>query len=347
MGMWSVPDRPGGAAAGPPAGGLPPRWTAGTLRAVFSAVGFRPRRTLGQNFLADPNFVRYFVESAGLQGTDRVLEIGPGPAILTGMIADRVSRVLAVEIDAFLFSLCQRALEGRRNVRLLHGDVLLGKSSLSPVVLEAIRDLTESGKVPYRVVSSLPYAIAFPVILNVLEEDVPCCGMHLLVQWEAAERLLAEPGTSEYGPVTVFLQSQASVRMLRRVPPTVFWPSPKVDSAVIEVRPLEDPAKKCPPFVPAFALGATAGRPGEPGSRERTLSWNEFRAFVQELFRMRRKTLGRVLRQILPMLPEEVVTLLGSVGIDPRCRAESLRFEEFVSLAMGIRERGRFFRNLP
>ncbi|MCZ6794917.1 MAG: 16S rRNA (adenine(1518)-N(6)/adenine(1519)-N(6))-dimethyltransferase RsmA [Planctomycetota bacterium] len=264
------------------------------------AAGIVPRRSLGQNFLHDPRLLASLVEEAGVSGEDTVFEVGTGPGTLTGAIADRVGRVLSVEIDSRLVDFARRELSGRQNVEILQGDVLAGKSRLAPAVEERLRALG-----PVTWIANLPYSIATPVILAFLEAGLAWRRCVLTVQLEVAERLASEPGGRSYGASSALLRFWASARLVRRIGPGTFWPRPRVDSAVVRLDPRQPP--------------------------EDSRRFAGYRAWVKYLFARRRKQLGGLLRQRLGRPAAERALELGGWG--GTRRPESLEVTDFLLLA--------------
>jgi 16S rRNA (adenine1518-N6/adenine1519-N6)-dimethyltransferase len=236
------------------------RQTRSHLVQLFEQQGLRPRHDLGQNFLIDLNLHALIVRHAKLSTADVVLEVGAGAGSLTSLLADAAGHVVAVEYDPHVFGHAQRVLAARENVRLILGDALANKNQLSPEVVGAVREALERVKAketqgwlslgfqdsdnPWalrpaettlKLVANLPYSIATPVISNVVAGDLPWSRMVVTVQWELAERMQAKPGTSDYSALSVWLQSQARIKTIRKLPPSVFWPPPKVDSAVVVI----------------------------------------------------------------------------------------------------------------
>src|SRR5262249_51901589 len=152
--------------------------------------------------------------------------------------------VLSVEIDPAFHEMVRELLHGRDNLVLLHADVLKNKNEIRPEVFARIEELRgRFNCARVKLVANLPYAVAVPVITNFLLSELPVERMVVMVQWEIAERLMARPGTKDYGALTVLAQSLADVQPVRRrLPPAVFWPRPKVASAIVMVRP--SPAKR-------------------------------------------------------------------------------------------------------
>jgi 16S rRNA (adenine1518-N6/adenine1519-N6)-dimethyltransferase len=237
---------------------------------------------------------------------------------LTSLMAGRGAAVVAVEVDPALARLTSEAVAGLSNVRVLHRDALEGKNALSPEVLDAVRAGLAAGPGRrFKVVANLPYNVATPVIANLLvhPELVPE-RMVVTIQRELAERLTAEPASPAYGAVSVLVQALAAVSIVRALPPTVFWPRPKVDSAVVAIRP----------------EAARRARVGD-------VAW--FHELVRRVFLHRRKYLRHVLAGLWrdQWTKAEVDAWLESRGLSGQLRAEALDVEEFVDLAQALKER--------
>ncbi len=228
---------------------------AAELRAMLREAGFRPSRRHGQNFLVDVNLARAIARDAGVPPGGRVLEIGPGPGMLTVQLLAGGARVLAVEIDPRLAQIAQSHAQGvlgapgleppveaarGASLELLVMDALDGPRRLAPALCAKLSE----GDDDWRVVSNLPYSISGPVLALLAERDAPPLSVTALVQLELGQRLAAEPGSRDFGPLTVAVQQAYQARLVRRVPPTVFWPEPKVESTVVrlDLRPDLDPA---------------------------------------------------------------------------------------------------------
>ncbi len=212
------------------------------LKAMLLARGRRPTRHRGQHFLVDPNLVDAIVRSAGVRRDDCVLEVGTGSGILTDKLIGPAGCVVSLEIDRELLELTRQARDWPTHAILLEADVLRRKHQLEPAALErwrAERDARGLGSL--LVVSNLPYSVATPFLANLLWEGIEARDVVVLVQREAAERFVAVPDTAAYGPMSVAVALLAEARILRRVPPDVFWPAPKVEAAVLRLTP-RDPA---------------------------------------------------------------------------------------------------------
>jgi 16S rRNA (adenine1518-N6/adenine1519-N6)-dimethyltransferase len=278
------------------------RQTQSYLLKLFGGRGIRPKNKLGQNFLIDLNLMEVLLRGAELSRDDLALEVGSGTGGLTARLADLAGGVVSVELDTAFAALAGEAVAGRDNVTLLHADVLRNKNEITPDVLRAVDgQAARLGTKCVKLVANLPYAVAVPVLANLLAGDRPPERMVATVQWEIAERLTARPGTKDYGALAVLAQSLADVEVLRRLPPSAFWPRPKVFSAIVRVRP-------------------------DAEGRARVGDVRAFRAFLRELYAHRRKGLRGALLGFhgRPFSKPEVDARLAGLGIDGGVRAEAL-----------------------
>ncbi len=286
-----------------------PRQTLSYLRNLFETRGIQPKNKLGQSFLIDLNLLDILVQAAELTPSDLVLEIGSGTGGLTARLADQAGAVLAVEIDPAFVDLLGETLD-RPNVRIVHADVLKNKNEINAEVVGRLEEMKRlSGWKALKLVANLPYAVAVPVIGNLLISNLSFERMVVTVQWEIAERLLAEPGTKAYGSLAVLVQSLADVSLIRRLPPSVFWPRPKVASAIVLIRPNQ-------------------------GKRDRVGDVMRFRRFLRDLYVHRRKNLRGALVGLPGRRREkaEVDRLLDQLGIAGTLRAEMLDVEQHSRL---------------
>lgn len=287
-----------------------PRQTLSYIKGLLQSRRLIPKNKMGQNFLIDLNLLDLVVRTAELSKEDCVLEVGTGTGSLTARLADEAGGVFTVELDPEFFEMSKQLLAGRPNVRQMHGDALAGKNELNPHLLSGWDALAKDLGLPRRkLVANLPYAIATPLIANLLITGVPIERMVVMVQWELAERMVAAPGTKDYGALAVLLQSIADVGVVRRIAPTNFWPRPAVDSAIVLIKPNAEKAKRVPDL-PAW------------------------RAFLRDLYTQRRKNL----RQALSGWPQgrrdkkEVDAKLAAIGFDASVRAETLSVEQHLAL---------------
>ena len=210
------------------------------LMKKFETMGIRPQTRLGQNFLIDLNLLRLLHESGNVTENDVILEVGTGTGSLTAPMADKAAVVITVEVDPVMQNFAKQELFGRNNVRFLKIDILKNKNRLRDEVLETIREeLTKPGidgqKRQFKLVANLPYSVATPLISNLLLTDVPPSLMCVTIQKELADRIVAKPRSKDWGALSLWIQSQCQTEIVRIMPPTVFWPRPKVDSAIIRL----------------------------------------------------------------------------------------------------------------
>jgi 16S rRNA (adenine1518-N6/adenine1519-N6)-dimethyltransferase len=267
--------------------------TPASIQALLDRHGVRPGRALGQNFLADPNTARRIVRLAGVAPGARVVEVGPGLGSLTLALADAgASEIVALELDRHLLPVLREVLEGRA-VRIEEGDAL------------AI-DWHEllGAQTGWSMVSNLPYNVATPLVVRVLEAAPMVERLLVMVQREVGERMAAGPGTDAYGAVSVKIAYYARAEVAGLVPPTVFMPKPAVDSALVRLVRRDRPPVEVPDVERLFVL-------------------------VRAGFATRRKMLRRALVTELGARTTEV---LEAAGIDPSVRAEMLGLDEWAAI---------------
>ena len=268
--------------------------TPGQLRRLMGAERLRPRKSLSQNFLTDPDVLDTIVAAADLHPGDNVVEIGPGLGVLPRRLLAAGASVLAVELDARLAEYLRRELYGVDRFELIEADAL----SLHP--REFFPDQ------PIKVVANIPYHITSPLLHTFLEGERPPELTVLLVQLEVAERVAAPVGRMSY--LSVFAQNVATAEVVARVPAAAFEPAPAVDSAVLVLRRRERPAVE---------VGA---------ARE------AFYRVVQGGFRQRRKQVHNGLTRELSVDREVVAGALGACGVDPDRRPQTLSVDEWACL---------------
>jgi 16S rRNA (adenine1518-N6/adenine1519-N6)-dimethyltransferase len=293
-----------------------PRQTQSYLRDLFQVNRLHPKNKLGQNFLIDLNLVDFIVNAAELTRADLALEIGSGTGSLTARLAELAGAVLSVEIDPAFHALAEETVHNHGNVRILNADVLKNKNLLNPEVLTALQEVRELYQ-PQRMklVANLPYAVATPVISNFLIAGTDFERMVVTVQWEIAEKLIAAPNTKEYGALAVLVQGLADVELLRKLPPSVFWPRPQVDSGIVKIVPS---AKK----------------------RQAIADVPRFRNFLRDLYSHRRKNLRGALiamtgRQHEKSVVDAKLAELGYAGTE---RAETLSIAQHLELCEAFGE---------
>ncbi len=214
-----------------------PNQTISFLKQRFEAAGIHVRTQHGQNFLIDLNLLGLLIQRADVGPRDVVLEVGTGTGSLTARLAPQAAAVVTVEIDPRLHQLASEELIDFANVTLLNRDVLWSKNTLDPDVLAEVAARMAEGKDRrFIVVANLPYSVATPLISNLLDQELAPDVMTITIQRELAERIVALPGTREYGSLAAWVQSQCQVELIRLMPPEAFWPRPKVTSAIVQIR---------------------------------------------------------------------------------------------------------------
>lgn len=285
------------------------------VRAIMHRYGIACRKSLGQNFLLDSNIINKIIGVADLTPADLVVEIGPGLGSLTTRVARAAGRVLAVEVDRGLMPALAETLEGAGDVEVIQGDAL--DIDFDRMVEEKTGgDFGRGGK-QYKLLANLPYYITSPLLMHLLLGRFNFSLMIVMIQLEVAARLVAVPGTKDYGALSVAVQYFAEPKMLFRVPRTVFYPSPGVDSAVVRLVVRPEPA------VAVRDEGA-------------------FFRVVRAAFGLRRKTLLNSLAgSDLGIDREAWQSVLGNAGIDPGRRGETLTLKEFAALTESFLEINR------
>jgi 16S rRNA (adenine1518-N6/adenine1519-N6)-dimethyltransferase len=296
-----------------------PRQTQSYLRTLFEANRLRPKSKLGQSFLIDLNLLDFIVRAAEATRADLVLEVGTGTGSLTARLAEHAGAVLSVEIDRDFHELARDAVAGAEHVRLVHADVLKNKNRINPVVFDNLQDLRDRYRPQnVKLIANLPYAVATPVIANLLLSDVPLERMVVTVQWEIAEKLAARTGGPEFGALSVLVQAIADVEVLRRLPPAAFWPRPAVASGIVRIWPRPDKRRQVPDVA-------------------------RLRAFLRDLYSHRRKNLrGAILG--IPGGPRDkawVDAKLAGLGYAGTERAETLSIEDHLRLCEAFAAPGR------
>lgn len=249
------------------------------------------RKSLGQHFLNDRRILQRIVDALELTGGETLIEIGPGRGSLTELLVPVAHRLILIEYDRALAAKLRERYASSPSVSVVEADVLTV-------------NLGDVAGGPYRVVGNVPYYITTPILFHALDAPRPDRAVYL-VQREVAERIVAAPGSDEYGALSVNVQAVAIARLLFRVAPGSFVPPPKVESATVRIEPRPDPV-----IMPD----------------EETV----FRRFVRDAFGMRRKQMRRVLREVLSIDAERASALLESCGIDPAVRPETLSPEDFA-----------------
>lgn len=281
-------------------------------QAIMNQFGINTKKSLGQNFLTDINILKNIVAAGDVQKTDNVVEIGPGIGALTEQLARAAKQVVAFEIDDRLIPVLGHTMAPYDNVTIVHNDIL--KVDLEKEFAKQFEDVTA----PLKLVANLPYYITTPILMQVLQSGIHFDNIVVMMQKEVADRLSAEPGTKDYGSLTLAVQYRMNAKLAFTVSRTAFVPNPNVDSAIISLTPREP-----------LAI--------QPRDEKRLF----------ELFKigfvMRRKTLWNNLTTAFgkgEAMQAKLTAALAAIDLDPRTRAEKLSLERFVELHNALFDAG-------
>ena len=271
---------------------------------ILNKYGFSFKKSLGQNFLIDPNILRNIVSHANLTEESGAIEVGPGIGALTEHLARAAKKVVSFEIDQRLLPVLEDTLSPYDNVKIVHSDIL--KADVVKVIEEEMPGIND-----IMVVANLPYYVTTPILMKLLNDRLPIRGFVVMMQKEVADRITAKPGTKEYGSLSIAIQYYCTAEVATIVPKTVFMPQPNVDSAVIRLIKHDKP--------PVTVI-------------------NEDFLFevTRASFAQRRKTILNNLQAGLQdgkKKKDLIVAALETSGIEPTRRGETLTIEEFGRLA--------------
>lgn len=266
---------------------------------IVDKYGFKFSKSLGQNFLIDDTVLYDIVNGAEVGENDLVIEIGPGVGTLTRVLLEKAKKVYAIELDSRLIPILSEELKEYSNLQLIHEDAL--KVDFNKIIGE---------EKSVKVVANLPYYVTTPIIFNLLTGGYNFKSLTIMIQKEVAERMDAKPGCKDYGALTLLVQYFCNTKILRKVSPGCFMPSPKVDSIVIRLDRTEIPKVQV---------------------KDEKL----FFRVVRDSFSMRRKTLWNGLKNI-GLDKEKLQCAFEKAGIDSKRRGETLSIEEFANLSNEI-----------
>lgn len=281
-----------------------PQWIANPSRtaSIMNEFDIKMKKSLGQNFLIEPNILVKMIEAGQITKGTTVIEIGPGIGALTQFLAVHAKQVLAFEIDQRFVNILSQTLKDYDNVQVIHQDILqVDFSAPEYQFLQDSQDLV--------VCANLPYYITTPIILHLLDSGLNFDRLVMMMQKEVAERMTAQVGTKAYNSLSIAIQNQMETQLAFVVPKTVFIPRPNVDSAVLILMAKDQPA------IPKDHRA-------------------DFEAFVRMAFKQRRKTLWNNLKAGLGdnWSNHRLETLFEISQIQSNRRAESLNLQEFVIL---------------
>ncbi|WP_201716451.1 16S rRNA (adenine(1518)-N(6)/adenine(1519)-N(6))-dimethyltransferase RsmA [Rossellomorea arthrocnemi] len=271
---------------------------------ILAKYGFSFKKSLGQNFLIDPNILRNITEYAGLSEKTAAIEIGPGIGALTEHLARTSGKVVAFEIDQRLIPILGDTLSPYDNVKIINEDIL--EADVEAIINREFEEFDD-----IMVVANLPYYVTTPIILKLLMERLPIRGICVMLQKEVGDRISAQPGTKAYGSLSIAIQYYTKAEMVMTVPKTVFMPQPNVDSAVIRLTKREKPPVE-------------------------VISEDFFFTVTRSSFAQRRKTILNNLTSQLPQGKEKkdlILDALSAAGVEPTRRGETLTIQEFGRLS--------------
>ena len=204
------------------------------VQQLLATVGASPIKKLGQNFLIDLNLIKYLLDYADISKDDIVFEVGCGTGSMTESLAQRAGALVVVEYDKLMYKITSSIVANKPNVTIINADALKNKNTINLDAAEAIQDAREkfSGKI--KLVANLPYSIAASLMANLIVGPTIVDSMYVTIQKEVAQRMAAEKGEKFYGILSILMQATGEVKFLKKLPPNVFWPAPKVDSAMVE-----------------------------------------------------------------------------------------------------------------
>lgn len=271
---------------------------------ILNKYGFSFKKSLGQNFLIDPNILRNIVSHANLTTESGAIEVGPGIGALTEHLARAAKKVVSFEIDQRLLPVLEDTLSPYDNIKIVHSDIL--KADVAKVIEEEMPGIKD-----IMVVANLPYYVTTPILMKLLNDRLPIRGFVVMMQKEVADRITAKPGTKEYGSLSIAIQYYCTAEVAMIVPKTVFMPQPNVDSAVIRLLRHDQPPVK-------------------------VINEDFLFEVTRASFAQRRKTIFNNLQSGMTdgkKHKEAIIAALEKAGVDPSRRGETLTIEEFGRLA--------------
>lgn len=279
------------------------------IKKLLGNENFQFSKSLGQNFLINPSVAPRIAELGNASPEYGIIEIGAGIGVLTHELAKRAAKVVTIEIDKKLIPILDKTLAAHDNVKVINADIM--KIDLHQLIADEFAGMRVA------VCANLPYYITSPIIMKLLEDELPIDSITVMVQKEAAARLTAELGTREVGAITVAVRYYSEPKLLFNVSKGSFMPAPKVDSSVIR-------------------LDIHGGTNANLGSINDEVNRDDFFRVVKASFAQRRKTLLNSLSAGLAIEKKDVRAILEKAGIRENLRAEQLTMDEFIEIAKQI-----------
>ena len=272
-----------------------------TIKEIMNRYGFKFSKKFGQNFLIDKNIIDSICDKSEINDRDGVIEIGPGIGVLTYEMAKRAKKVVAIEIDKKLIPILEENMKEFDNFKLYNSDIM--KMDLNKLIKEEFNGMN------VKVVANLPYYITTPIIMKLLEEKLRIDKIVVMVQKEVAERFSSGPGKKSYGAITLAINYYAKEKIILDVPKSVFMPSPKVDSAVIELDIYDEPKVEVKDANLMFSI-------------------------IKAAFSQRRKTvLNAISSANLGIDKDRIKKIFNENEFDPKRRGETFSLEEFAKIS--------------
>ena len=272
------------------------------IKAILAESGFRFSKSLGQNFLIDDNVLDEMIANSHIDKTSNILEIGPGFGTLTQRLCMSAGKVVSVEIDETVIPVLKENTKEFDNLKIINSDVL--KLDLKKLIEEEF----DGGEV--KVIANLPYYITTPIIMGLLERELPVSMLVVMIQKEVADRICAQPSTKDYGAITIAVNYYSEPEIIVNVPPSSFIPQPKVYSSVIKLNMRQEPLVN-------------------------VKDTKKFFGVVKASFAQRRKTLPNALYNsgMFGKTKDEIICVLNSLGIDEKRRGETLSVSDFARIS--------------
>lgn len=280
---------------------------------MFQEAGMRPATARGQNFLLDKNQVNLIARLGDPGPDDLVLEVGPGTGFLSEVLAPSGCTVLGVDVDRKLLQIASKTTKDFPNVILMQADILKNKNEINPAVVEKVEELLKArgpGTV-LKSISNLPYSAGTPFVANLFSSPLPWKIGIFMLQLEVAKRITAAPDSSAYGSLSISAAFAGKAKLVRKVPPQVFWPRPKVDSAIVSIEFLSPEERLKHP-------------------------WKHLRKVTSAVFCSRRKTLKNALKGCFEK--DRIPEVMTELDLDPSSRGSEMTPEQFMALAWKLRE---------
>lgn len=203
------------------------------IERLLAAAGTQPKHRLGQNFLIDLNLMRFLLDAAHVHAQDVVFEVGCGTGSFTEELVKSAGHVVGIEYDEDLYKIVKRRLDKASNLTLINADALENKNAINTEAVEALRAARANFPSRLLLVANLPYSVASSVMANLISGRMTADEMYVTVQKEVAERMAALPAHEEYGPLSILMSATGRVHLLKKLPASVFWPRPQVESAMV------------------------------------------------------------------------------------------------------------------